>query len=669
MSGVRIERRYHRLWRNKGSKRPKAIVFLDAEAAIAKPAEWREEHSFRLAVVCLCEYSPEEGLQEQEWQEFTSEVALWDWVIEVAQRYKKLQVVAHRMDYDARLCRAFSILPQAGWSPSYCIMSVSCTLFEFECDEHKIILLDNMNLWRGTLAQLGESVGLPKGNVDFENVSDEVLFPYCRRDVEILVRMWQEWFRFLDDHNLGTFAITSSGQAFNAYRHRFLQEKISVHNYAVALSLARDAYHGGRSECFSVGKLPPGQYYKLDVNALYPAMMAWYPQPRQLVKIIQNVTPEYLDILLRDYMAVAEVALETRKPLYTKEIAGRNCYPTGRFLTVLTTPELQQALIDRAIKGVGRVVLYKGADLFSEYVNFFTALRLEYRASGRLPQAQMCKQLQNSLQAKFGQHGYKQEVIGDAPLDKVAVRRWLDAESGRKCVDWTYGGKVIRQYNEGEARNSLPSIPAHVAAYGRLYMWSLIEKAGDGHVHYMDTDSLIVDALGFDNLAGMIDPHRLGYLKLEGIARNVEILARKDYRFGDLRTVKGIKSDAVVLAPNLFEQWHFSTIKYAFTAQDLDGVRLHKVKKELRYGRIAGTVEGNGRVRPPHLHLNPQDLFGYLADYEKDRVWVWEFEQEWLGQVERLEHLKERATYEIALFAKPKQKQQPAPLALQPVGA
>jgi len=625
-----LERRCHWLSRNKTSKRPEAVLFIDAEAEINRPDVDREEHTFRLGVGCLTSYTEAGGLQEQEWRRFAEEGDLWGWVEELSVQHKRLLIVSHNIDYDARVCRAFWFLPHLGWSPAYCVMAPSCTMFVWERGDRKIEMLDNMNWWQASVEQLGKSVGLPKLAVDFETVATEDLFVYCKRDVEILVKLWQQWFEFLDFHDLGSFGITAARQAFNGYRHRFMHEKIGIHNNSACVALSRESYHGGRTECFFVGKTPPGTYYKLDVNALYAAMMAWYPQPSKLVKVIQNVSIDFLDNLLGRYLAIAEVVIEAREPVYVKQISGRNAYPTGSFLTTLTTPELQIALVNDEVRGVGRVALFEGADLFSEYVDYFTPLRSQYRERGDLARSRMCKLLRNSLQGKFGQVGHKQEILGDAPLDAVGVRRWLDPETGRSCVDWTFGGKVIRQYTEGEPYDSFPAIPAHVAAYGRVYMWSLISLAGREHVFYIDTDSLIVDEAGFRNLAGVIDPEKIGWLKVEGVAENLEINAKKDYRFGDLRTLKGIKSDAVQLAPDLFEQWHFTTIRYAFMEQNLDGVRLRKVQKKQRYGRIAGTVGQDGWVRSPHLHLNLQDLFGYLANPEVDRVWIWEFDPDWL---------------------------------------
>jgi len=325
-----LERRCHWLSENKLSRRPAAVLFIDCEATIQEPTPDLQEHSYRLGVGCFCEYEEEAGLQVREWRDLPLDWDLWKWVDALAQAHNKLLIVSHNADYDARVSRAFSYLPALGYTPKTAIMGNSCTLFAWEQDKTEITFLDNLNIWRASLEALGESLGVPKLEVDFKSATDEDLLIYCRRDVEILVKLWQDWLSFLDTHDLGSFGITAAKQAFNAYRHRWLDVKIGIHNQETAASLEREAFKGGRTECFKIGKLPPGTYYKLDVNSLYAAMMQWYPYPAKLVKVVQNVRLPYLDHLLKDHLAIAEVLIETDHPIYVKRLAGRNCYPTGR---------------------------------------------------------------------------------------------------------------------------------------------------------------------------------------------------------------------------------------------------------------------------------------------------------------------------------------------------
>jgi len=664
-----IDRRAHWLARNTSSTRPEAILFLDTEADIAQPNSRRQVHTFRLGVGCFCVYDAERGLHAEEWRDLGSVEELWDWVEELSGAHKKLLVIAHNLDYDSRIVRAFSELPRRGWSPVYFIAAQTCSLYDWECGKRKITLVDNMNWFNVTLRELGENVGLQKGEVDFGTVTDEELFIYCRRDVEILVAWWRHWLAFLDKHDLGSFGITIAKQAFNAYRHRFLKDEIGVHNHSTVMALERDAYHGGRVGCFRVGKLPPGTYYKLDVNSLYPAMMRWYPMPTKLIGYRNGVSLQCLRDLLREYCVIAEVVVETGKPRWVKSISGHNAYPTGSFFITLTTPELEQALADDEIRGVGRVAIYERGYLFAEYVDFFYGLREQYRRDGNVVGERICKSFLNALSGKFGQRGYVQKVLGDADVDEIWVKKFWDVDVGEPFTVYCFGGKIIEQRAKGEPYDNMPAIPAHICAYARLYMWSLIQQAGERNTFYIDTDCLIVNQAGRDRLAGVTDPFALGMMKLEGVAEDVEISARKDYKFGERRVLKGIKSNAVQLGEDCYEQWHFTTIKYGFRSRKLDRVDLFKVEKKIHYHATAGTVGEDGWVRPPHLHINPQDLFGYLADYEHDRRWRWEFDPAWLKRVEALEHLAERATYELSLLPQPAPSPRPRPLHLESLGA
>ena len=624
-----IDRRCHWLDKNRSSKRPELVLFFDTESRIESDDDRSQYHTWRLGAACVARYDKLNGLVAGERRDLWTERDLWTWIEELAQEGPDLYLVAHNIDYDARVSRAFYYLPRLGWTPSWCAMAHSCTVFEFKRLKQKLVLLDSMNIFPVSLADLALSLGMQKGEVDFKTAPDAEVMPYCRNDVEIMLAAWKRWIDFLDVHQLGDFGITVARQAFNAYRHKFMPCKIGIHNNADALDLERAAYHGGRVECFQVGKLPRGTYYKLDVNGLYSAMMSWYKYPRRLVKVIYNVPGPYLDHLLRDYLVIAEVLVQTETPEFPVAVAGRNTYPVGVFATTLTTTELQIALDRDEIRGIGRVAIYEPADLFSKYIDYFTPLRQAYKESGDYAQSQMAKLLRNVLQGKFGQRGHKQKIIGEADLDAVDVRYWIDGETGQTAQDLTFGGIILRQWTEGEGFDSFPAIPAHVNAYARLYMWSLIRQAGRSNVYYMDTDSLLVNQAGHDRLQSMIDPSELGKLKLEGTAEDVTINAKKDLQFGNLRTLKGIRKDAVPVADNIYDQWHFTTMRYAFMSHNLEGVTLHRVRKELKRNVTAGTVTKSGKVKPPRVTLAPHQIESLESGAATDNRWTWEVDAMW----------------------------------------
>jgi len=563
---------------------------------------------------------------------FTDPLEFWDAITPFAAQHKQTYIVAHNMDYDARLLRAFSILPQIGWTPAYAILGKSCTFFTFKADKNTIALLDNMNFWQCSLARLGHDLGIEKQDVDFETCSDTELSAYCKNDVKILVKAWKYWLSFLDDHDLGDFAITTAGQAMHAFRHRFMRHKIGIHNNAKAINLERQSYRGGRCEVFRVGHFRLGPYYKLDINGLYAYVMQEFDTPSKLVKVISDVSPAYLSELLQTYHAIADVIVETDEPIYAIRVDGRNVFPTGSFRVTLTTWELIEALNKGHLRGIGRVAIYEHEPVFETFVEYFTPLRQSYKKDGEIAKSQLCKMIRNSLYGKFGQKGYEQEVIGAAPIDKVRIRRWVDLETGMECQDWTFGGIVIRQQSGGEGPDSFPAIAAHIAAAGRSVLWDYVRQAGPDNCYYADTDSLIVNSAGYKRLAGALDPLKLGYLKVEGISPDLQIEAKKEYTFAGQHKSKGIRANAEKQPDGGWKQEHFTSIKYGFTYGDLDQVLTYDVIKHNKSILTHGKIGRLGKVKPPEFLLDRDQVTEIVKPTDPTR-WDWWVDLIWLDSL------------------------------------
>lgn len=629
MTTKHIDRRCHFLRQNSSSKRPDLLLFVDVESFENAQPGHTSVQTFRCGWACLARYVPYGGLKVLGWYKIQDPLEFWHVVSSLASNHKCTYVISHNIDYDARILHAFSILPGIGWTPAYAILGESCRFFTFKADKNTIALLDNLNYWRMPLADIGAEFGIEKTSIDFKTAPIEELSTYCKNDVRILVKLWDYWLRFLDEHHLGDFAITVAGQAFRAFRHRFMGHKIGIHNREDAIRLERMSYKGGRCEVFKVGKFINDTYYKLDINGLYAYVMREYNVPRKLVKVLVDVSPDYLAKLLDRYQVIVDCVVETDDPVYALHSRGYNIFPVGTFRVTLTTPEIVYALDHNHLRAIGQVAIYEHDILFRKFIDYFTPLRQQYKKSGDTGRSAMCKLIRNSLYGKFGQKGYKQKIIGKAPLDKVHVRHWVDLESEAECWDWTFGGIVLRQQKKGEAPDSFPGIAAHIAAQGRLVLWDYVQKAGQANVLYADTDSLIVSQAGYDALAGWVSPIKLGYLKLEGSTTNLEILAKKSYVFGDKRVSKGIRKNATLQANGAWRQIHFTSLKWAFQQGDLDDVTVHDVEKHVANTITHGKVDRRGRVSPPQFSMK-QDAVSMIVEPKDAYSWDWWVDLPWL---------------------------------------
>ncbi|GAI88488.1 unnamed protein product, partial [marine sediment metagenome] len=247
------------------------------------------------------------------------------------------------------------------------------------------------------------------------------------------------------------------------------------------------------------------------------------------------------------------VLIETDEPVYGVQ-RDRLVFPTGRFWTSLCTPELKYAVKAGHLRKVETMVTYEQENIFESYVDKFYRLRLDFRSSGVAEYEELCKKMLNSLYGKFGQKGENWEKIGDCPgeWDREEL---LFNMNGRRVTKLRYlMGQVFLMTGCGECFDSFPAIAAHVTAYGRLFLWRLMQRVGSGNYFYCDTDSLIVNKTGLDCLSRSINKAGLGGLKIEETCDHIEIRGLKDYSTDHKNVTKGIRKNAVKLADGVFQQ-------------------------------------------------------------------------------------------------------------------
>jgi hypothetical protein len=166
-------------------------------------------------------------------------------------------------------------------------------------------------------------------------------------------------------------------------------------------------------------------------------------------------------------------------------------------------------------------------------------------------------------------------------------------------INWF--GTLIYESEKGEGMNSAPAIAGAVTAYAREYITKLIKIAGEENVFYCDTDSLIVNKTGYENLANYIDQRELGKLKIEGITNMIIINGLKNYVFGNEWRLKGIKKSAEQIAEDTFLQEEFEGFKSAVKEGRTEGVKVKKKIKQLKKQYKKGVVCANGRILPFEL--------------------------------------------------------------------
>lgn len=390
-----------------------------------------------------------------------------------------------------------------------------------------------------------------------------------------LAKFMQKFCKLIVDNRFGTLKETIASQSYVTYRHKYLSNKILIHDNGPALKMERDSYYGGRCESRVLGlveaktddlladdvvytssptaKVRFGVYH-YDVNSLYPFVAASFAMPAVFERLHENPTYDLFVESIAEKCAVATVCVETEKPIVPVRIKRRQwkqlgieestglsernvndsivIYPVGRFYTTLCSPELMLAAQQAKIVEIISLATYKPSDLFSRFVGDIYSLRLQYKNAGDLTSARICKLILNSLYGKMGQRNRRwTRQENSCCVEPYSAWTKLNNETGEieqwRSIAW----RVEKLCDLGEHPQSCPVIAAYVASLARCFLQKMIDVCGEWRVFYYDTDSIFTTSEGAANLQKIynVDNDTIGCLRKEGVYRSVDFRGYKYY--------------------------------------------------------------------------------------------------------------------------------------------
>jgi len=596
---------------NANNELPSQMIFVDTETrgTAVEPGVERHRLWFGCALYRRTREHRGKVSVTEEWFTFHTPTEFWDWVEDKALVGRKLYIFAHNWNFDGSILYTASQLHERGWHTMAYVNENPPFILRVKKERMYLALIDSLNYFTMSLAALGESIGIPKLEYPGEDNDWDRWVTYCKRDVQVLCNAITQYIGFVGELDLGNFRPTIASQAFNAFRHRFMDTPIMIHDNQRALELERDSYFGGRVECFRIGEIREPLYY-LDVNSMYPFVMQTHEFPTAMHGLKRRTDITRLSEALDYYAVTAKVLVNTDEPVYPFVRNDKLMFPTGEFCVTLSTPELRYALEHEHIVHVYEMCLYRKAEVFTNYVTELYEARQRYRRADNPAFAFMCKIMLNSLYGKFGQKSNTWERVREAREDDPP--EWLEQFSpGDPVARYRVrAGVVQRKMRTEEARDSFPAIAAHVTAYGRMLLWYFMRVAGRENVYYCDTDSLVVNEDGYNRLSSHIDANSIGALKLEQSVTYAKFNGPKDYIIGDTVRMKGIRKDAVEIEPATFKQQQFRSWDYHMSQGDEGFIDIQTITKHLNriYGK--GTVNDDGTVDPYHFRIVTEEEAG-----------------------------------------------------------
>lgn len=560
---------------------PKKILFFDTET---KPTETitlkngKKAVKHELMLISYMLYIREGDvyrLKRAGW--FTDKDAFTKFIIQ----QKRVTIFAHNLLYDYRVAVNRQLLIDSGYSPVFESYDVGRVIIRWVNKSNSITFIDSMNYVKEPLKNIGKVLGIEKLEMPSYEADIETWKRYNMRDVEILAKFILTLIDFMK-RELGEFALTSPSLAFKIYLKRFLPKGIKLRppSDKEIRKLEVESYFGGRVEVFKRGKF--NNVVVLDVNSMYPYSMRDLVVPIRPIAKIRNMSIEKLkELLEKDTPVIARVQLNIPTNVYIPPapykhpISKKLIFPVGRFVTTLASPELKIVL--PYIEKIELAVVYRGARIFKEYVEYYYNKRQEAKMRGDNVNNMFYKLLLNSLYGKFGEKRKLQKMVMDLKLDKTVL--YISASGKRyKIIDGLLVEVIPKEVEYGR----FTAISSFITSQARAYLWKLMNLVPSEKLLYCDTDSIhIINDFDYKKYLSLyLEPENyedkseqvksgniiiqasiktstLGLLKKEKTAQEAIYLAPKTYKLDQNVKVKGVPKR---FATDLLQKYHIEKV-------------------------------------------------------------------------------------------------------------
>lgn len=500
--------------------------------------------------------------------------SIWDFIESIRDSHKSTWVFAHNLGYDLTLVGFWDWLIRSGAELVSCVLEDPPTVITVRWHRRLIRFVDILNYWRLSIADLARSVTY--GLHDASNLQCPLAdrASRCKQHVEVIEQCILNLISRVSAMSLGSFRTTAASISWSAFLKCFLTKPLTLSLNAASRALERKAYFGGRTQAFALGFIPENVTV-LDVNSLYPSVMANHEYPCRLLKHHRGLRPSELRAALEYYDGVADVELDTLDFPVPYRVTGGTSYVYGACRTSLAGDELRRAARSAAIRRVYESSLFERRDLFSGFVSHFYALKTRAAMVHNAADVMIYKLLLNSLHGKFAQKGHTWQHDNAIKASKPYHYWW-------KCVANAPGyircraiaGRVEKLLPGPDPRQCMPAISSAVAANARTVLEQDISLAGGANVLYCDTDSLHCVDHGKRRLAsvGRLQAYALGCLREVVAGPTAYYWGHQYYRIGDTIVCSGLKPTATQVADGVYLQDAVTGIERTLESGILDRI-------------------------------------------------------------------------------------------------
>lgn len=539
----------HYIGANEATSIPTRHVILDTEALTAKGSRF-EVQQWRLGVAAFARWR-DGGWKEVQQRRYDTPADLWAEVDAACRDGKRTVVWAHNLSYDLRIGQALKWLRGLGWELDDIRLSRQGTWARWRKGRSTLQAVDSYSVWPTSLEKIGALFGMSKLDLP-EGDDREAWYARCERDVDILTTAVLSYLDWLRDDDLGNWQITGASQAWSTWRHRFLTEKILVADDWKARDAEQAAMWTGRAEAWRHGKDAKATVFEWDISNAYPRICRGVDLPVRQTSVSRGLGIDRLVKYSSRWAILAEVEVSTDAPVVPATMGDYIVWPVGCFSSTLWDPELRLLQEAGARVRVGRVWLYQRKPALQDWAVWILG-ELE-KPDSVVPawRKVILKHWSRVLIGRFAMRYTEWQPFAETDRDDLALWQNIDLRDDSRYSLMQVGTEIRRSTDEKYGRDAVPAITGYVMSECRARLWRTIRAVGEGHVFYMDTDSLLVDADGDAALSAYAQAHpEIGWRR-KGEHKGYDIIGTRKIMLGSQVRVAGVPKGA-----RLVGDWRF----------------------------------------------------------------------------------------------------------------
>lgn len=515
-----------------------------------------ERQSWRLGAA----YRWRHGLRGGDYVEFGAfwePKRFWEWVTEYCRPQQRTVVFAHNLGHDVRISDAMNILPELGWSLEWCNLDRNVSTMTWRGELGTLVLADLYTWLPMPLSDIGKLVGAEKLNVPAGNAKRGEWTRYCLRDAEVVYRAVKELVGFIKDNELGNWQPTGAGMSYAAWRHKFLDHKVLVHDDEGAIEAERAAMHTGRAEAWRHGVLEGDTWTEVDLKNAYTRIAADTELPLKLREHTGALTLHQYRELRQRFACLVRIRVRTDVPCVPTYSGGRTIWPVGDFDTWVWDCELDILIREGGNPSIDECYLYTRGTALGRWADWI--LSIQHAQDETVPPVirRWAKHCGRALIGRLSLRTAQWEEWGENPGGEAGLTYVVEDGKPGATRMMHVGNKTFVETARVEGRDSLPQITGYIMAQCRVRLWEGMRAAGLENIAHVDTDGLWVSSAGLELMR-----LRMGYVfdqdwAVKGTSRFMNVYAPRNYRTERGRKLAGIPKKAAEVEENRFEgeQW------------------------------------------------------------------------------------------------------------------